>query len=108
PPPPFTSSVRHDSHMARSASFSVCLVVAAFVCLSVSTSCKRRSAMLSRCHLNLMELQVIKFNWANENGKSTNVSPSWDDLRPYFPDRWSNNIPTCPSGGVYTIGPCSD
>ena len=64
--------------------------------------------MLSRCYLNLMELQLIKFNWANDNGKSTNDSPSWDDLRPYFPGTWSNSIPTCPAGGTYTIGPVGE
>ena len=101
-------TVRHDSHMARNARFSVCLMVTALVCLSATTSCQRGSSKISRCRLNLMELQLIKFNWANDNGKSTNDSPSWDDLRPYFPNRWSNSIPTCPAGGAYTIGPARE
>src|SRR3954468_17539283 len=100
-----TRVIRHDSHMVRPARFSVCLVVAAFICLSVFTSCERRSSKISRCHFNLMELELIKDHWAMDNSKTTNNSPSWDDLRPYFPDRWSNSTPTCPAGGTYTIGP---
>ena len=36
--------------------------------------------------------------------EATNDAPTWDDLRPYFPYTWSNSIPVCPDGGVYTIG----
>src|SRR5690349_8040384 len=98
-------AVRHDSHMARPSSFSVFLVVAAFICLSVFTSCESRSSKISRCHLNLMQLEVTKDVWAANESKSTNDTPSWEDLRPYFPGTWSNSIPTCPAGGTYTIGP---
>lgn len=53
---------------------------------------------------NLRNIELIKRDWANNENKTTNDTPSWDDLRPYFPIRWSNNIPICPSGGIYTIG----
>lgn len=59
---------------------------------------------VSRCKENLRNIQVCKELWANDNSKTTNDIPSWNDLRPYFPDRWSNNVPVCPSGGAYTIG----
>lgn len=46
----------------------------------------------------------------NPYNKGSDDSPTWDDLRPYFPDwatnglvRWTNG-PVCPEGGIYTIG----
>jgi hypothetical protein len=38
----------------------------------------------------------------------SNLDPTWDDLWPYFPARWSNSIPICPAGGTYTIGPVGE
>ncbi len=56
------------------------------------------------CVDNLRNLDLLKRNWANDDNKTTNDVPSWDDLRPYFPSRWSNNIPICPGGGTYRLG----
>jgi hypothetical protein len=50
-----------------------------------------------------MQLEICKDIWAKGN-KTTNDTPTWDDLRPYFPDGWSNNIPVCPAGGTYILG----
>ena len=68
-----------------------------------ATGCEKRSAQISRCVDNLHHIEILKREWANEKGKSSNDVPSWDDLRPYFPDRWSNSIPVCPDGAMYTI-----
>jgi len=103
-----TGIVRRESCMAQNAKFSVCLVALALICLFVSTSCERRSSKISRCHLNLMELELIKHDWAVENTSNTNRTPTWGDLQPYFPERWSNSIPICPAGGTYTIGPAGE
>lgn len=65
------------------------------------TSC--REAKMSLCVDNLRNIDVFKFDWANNESKGTNDVPNWEDLRPYFPARWSNNIPICPAGGTYTI-----
>src|SRR6266480_1912542 len=67
-----------------------------------ATGCEKRSAKISQCVDNLRYIEILKREWANEKGKSSNDVPSWDDLRP-FPDRWSNNIPVCPSGGSYKL-----
>src|SRR5437762_12456079 len=63
------------------------------------------------CHDILIEISLSKFDWAANNGKTTNDTPTWNDLRPYFspnfttnPRRWTNGQPFCPSGGIYTIG----
>jgi len=63
-----------------------------------------RDNRIPRCHDNLARLEIFKFEWASENHKTTNDTPTWDDLRQNFPDRWSNSIPVCPAGGTYTIG----
>jgi len=65
---------------------------------------KQRSAKISRCVDNLRTIELIKRDWASNENKTSNDAPSWNDLRTYFPTRWSNNIPVCPSGGAYTIG----
>ena len=65
---------------------------------------KRRIAKLSLCVDNLRNIELIKLDWASNENKTINDTPTWDDLHPYSLVRWSNNIPICPSGGIYTIG----
>jgi len=56
------------------------------------------------CLNNLRIFEAAKNQWMLEQHKTTNDIPTWDDVRPYLPDRWSNSIPVCPAGGVYTLG----
>jgi hypothetical protein len=56
------------------------------------------------CVNNLRILDSCKQEWVLEHKKATNDTPTWDDLRPYVPNWWTNNIPVCPAGGTYTIG----
>jgi len=56
------------------------------------------------CVNNLRNIEICRDRWSKDENRTTNDVPTWDDLRPYFPDRWSNSIPICPSGGTYTIG----
>jgi hypothetical protein len=82
------------------------LVVGFFVAFlsSVLIGCERRSAKVSRCLYNLHYIQLGKELWAENEEKTKNDVPSWDDLRPFFPASWSNSIPICPAGGNYRIG----
>jgi len=67
--------------------------------------CERRSSQISKCVLNLRQIQICKELWEANEDKTTNDVPSWNDLSPYFPDpKWSNGVPTCPAGGTYKIG----
>ena len=54
------------------------------------------------CLTKLSQISSAKdCGWALEHGKTTNDTPTWEDLRPYLKD------PTpfsCPNGGTYTIG----
>jgi hypothetical protein len=56
------------------------------------------------CINNLRIIDAAKQQWMLDRAKTTNDIPTWDDIRPYLPDRWSNSIPVCPDGGVYTLG----
>lgn len=63
------------------------------------------------CVNNLRIIDAAKQEWGIENGKTTNDTPTWADLRPYLPNKYSlsrengsNGIPVCPEGGTYIIG----
>ena len=52
------------------------------------------------CVNYLWEIDAGKREWALEQHKTTNDTPTWEDLRPYL----KNSPYTCPNGGIYTIG----
>ena len=93
------------SNMARPLKSTSFLVGAAFiVILAIGLAgCERKSARISACVDNLRNIEICKKLWADNENKTTNDIPNWDDLKPYFPDRWSNSIPICPAGGKYSI-----
>jgi hypothetical protein len=93
-----------------------CFVAAALVAVLIAEgmlafSRARRSSKIPPCHELLVLIDLAKHDWADNESKTTNDAPTWDDLRPYFPDwatnkliHWTNGRPVCPEGGVYTIG----
>jgi hypothetical protein len=62
----------------------------------------KRTARISPCNKNLYELQIMKYAWKAEQGKTTNDIPTWEDLWDQFAPKWSNG-PICPAGGSYTL-----
>ena len=52
------------------------------------------------CVNYLKELEYAKEYWATEHSKTTNDTPTWEDLRPYL----KGSPFKCPNGGTYTIG----
>ena len=50
------------------------------------------------CALRLRMIDGAKQNWAEANQKTTNDTPKMEDLSLFL-----RGLPTCPSGGVYTI-----
>ena len=52
------------------------------------------------CINNLRQIDGAKQQWALENKKSPTAFVTPTDLTPYL----KGGMPTCPSGGVYTIG----
>jgi len=62
------------------------------------------------CAATLIVKEGCKKYWAQVNSKTAFDTPTWDDLRPYFPCEWKNTNwrdgqPVCPEGGTYTLGP---
>jgi hypothetical protein len=65
------------------------------------------------CINNLRLIDVAKHEWALVNNKTTNDTPTWEDIKRYIQDEAhdkpyvkldpKSNLPKCPSGGVYTI-----
>ena len=66
------------------------------------------SPKFSRCVDNLHRMQIAKEMWADNEGKSTNDVPTWDDLRDYLADQHLNGIPICQSGGIYKLNRVGD
>ncbi len=65
--------------------------------------CQKRPPKFNHCVNNLHQIQTYKEMWANESAKTKTDVPGWNDIRPFFPDYWSNGIPTCPEGGRYKL-----
>jgi hypothetical protein len=58
-----------------------------------------------QCENNLRVIEAGKDQWALENNKTTNDTPTWDDIRPYIVHYLgTNNFLKCPENGVYTLG----
>jgi hypothetical protein len=70
----------------------------------------RAGAPWMECINNMRIIQGAKDQWALENDKSTNSSPTWDDIRPYIGSNYlgSRKKLICPEGGTYTLGKVGD
>ncbi len=60
------------------------------------------------CINNLRLIDGAKQQWALENRKRSTDTPTMKDLRPYLGHGPNGDLPVCPAGGVYKIGPVSD
>ena len=50
----------------------------------------------------LRQIDAAKYQWMTDNHKTTNDTPRWEDLSPYF---HKQKVPLiCPNEGIYTIG----
>jgi hypothetical protein len=68
---------------------------------------------VSDCINNLRVIDVAKHEWALINNKTTNDTPTWEDIKRYIQEEEhhkpymkldpKSNLPKCPSGGTYTI-----
>ncbi len=58
------------------------------------------------CIRNLLVIDGAKKQWALELKKSPGDVPTWEDIKDFLGrDR---DVPKCPSGGIYTLGPVSN
>jgi prepilin-type N-terminal cleavage/methylation domain-containing protein len=64
----------------------------------------RASSQQNACINNLRQLSSAVDQWAMETGQAAGAAPPSNiDLTPYIVLNASSSIPTCPSGGSYTI-----
>ena len=103
--------VRRHPHMKRILQALALLVAVSFIVLFVTAYLKpRKSNRIPNWRLNLMQIELVKKQWADDRVGSTNDAPTFSDLRPYLPDWQTNHIfmtngqVVDPDGGVYTIG----
>jgi hypothetical protein len=67
----------------------------------------RSTSQQNACINNLRQLDAAENQWALEKGKKTGDVCTEEDLKPYL--RLVNGqLPKCPAGGKYTIGPVGD
>jgi len=64
----------------------------------------RATTQMRGCISNLKVIDAAKTQWALEKNKGGSATPSEEDLKPYVQTRGDGSLPTCPSGGTYTIG----
>src|SRR5438034_3882384 len=94
-----------------SKTFTILLTVLAVVFLVVVAPIfikPHYSSAAAPCIIRLIQIDSAKQQWMIERGKSTNETPTWNDLYPYlassFTNKWfTNGQPVCPEGGVYTL-----
>jgi len=65
----------------------------------------RDTAQMNACVNNLREIDAAKHEWATENNKKETDTPTEADLAHYMKN---GQFPTCPKGGVYSIGPVGE
>jgi len=61
---------------------------------------KHTTSPSNECVINLERLNEAKNEWALELHKTTNDTPTWNDLIGHY----MKEMPVCPAGGTYTIG----
>jgi competence protein ComGC len=61
----------------------------------------KETAEANACINNLRQIDAAKTQWALEHSKTSDDTPTVNDLTPYFKD---HQMPVCPEGGIYTIG----
>lgn len=59
---------------------------------------------MNACINNLRLYDAAKQQWALEQRKTANDTPTMNDLQPYLGHGTNGEMPACPDGGVYTIG----
>jgi hypothetical protein len=93
-------------------SVAIAVVVVGSLSYGIFKSMSSHRYVPGGCIVRLRVLDGAKDEWALGHHKSTNDVPTWDDIRPYLPKRWSsepwgymtNGIPYCPDGGYYILG----
>jgi len=63
-----------------------------------------KAQRMNACINNLRLFDAAKQQWALEQRRTANDTPTMNDLQPYLGCGPTGEMPSCPDGGVYTIG----
>ena len=76
----------------------------ALIVVAVARNFPRARTDISRtpCIIILRWIDEATQKWGLENGKTTDDTATWDNIRPYLSR--DGKIPSCPQGGKYTLG----
>jgi hypothetical protein len=91
-----------DGFLLGGATCSVLLVALVGLTTVALTGCGRGRAAKVSCVAWLKQIEIAKYNWAEENGKYADDIPTDSDL--FGPDRYMGRKPSCPQGGTYILG----
>lgn len=62
----------------------------------------RQTAFMNVCIQNLRAIDSAKQQWAQDNNKGKDATPTWADLEKYLNSKQGTPM-KCPAGGTYTI-----
>lgn len=65
----------------------------------------RDTSMQNACINNLRQIDAAKNEWALENNKTNGTPVTVAEIKPFIKLDAGGNLPKCPAGGTYTIGP---
>jgi len=68
----------------------------------------RTTSQQNACINNLRLIDSAKQQWALEFRKQATDTPAMQDLKTYLGHGPNGDLPTCPAGGVYTVGPVGE
>jgi hypothetical protein len=94
-----------NQHPAKWLAFSAAIPIGIVSAIAIPNFVKaRQTAQQNACISNLRQIDGAKQQWALENKKTDNDTPTRTDLDPFLRNK---QFPTCPAGGSYTINPLS-
>ena len=98
---PFGIMMRNSKRLIGAAAVSVLVIVAVLPAFIRA----RTTSASNACVVHLRQIAGAKEQWVLDNRKTTNDSPSWNDIRPYL---GHGEVPRCPDGGTYILGRVGD
>lgn len=93
-------------HVSTLAAFSLLVLICAVDLLATSGFHRVYAfSPTNACVNNLRIIDAAKQQWALENNKTANDTPTWADILPFLgsPGK-TTSIPKCPEGGQYILG----
>ena len=87
----------------------VVLIIAILLAIAIPNFlASRERSRATTCQANMRQMDTAKEHWAMENLKVQSDTPQPSELvTEYMRARYEDALPSCPSGGSYTLGSLS-